>query len=454
MQAKALKISLIIVCVLAAVAVLVYLVLSNIERVETIESGIWSDEARENPYLAAERFLALYGIESESSNQLIDVKSLSTDKVLVIKNANDVVINSRVNDVVEWIERGGHVIVEAQLNDEEQSDILLSYFNVEKFTEEDTWIGDVNAEEIFGVDDFNEFETESDDTELQRVKRQAERDRRRRLRERQSFSRDFSANSFSFSENMKTLEDYSIPENTVLIDLEPTGYSFRADFTGSGSLYHPAMYREDKQYEGHKLNYWTESDIAVGYLQLQIGDGRLSVMADLNIWQSQQIGMFDHAYLLRALVAPSEHVIFLYGASVPGLMALIWNNYFELCIALIILSLAWVYYFSRRFGPILNSRAVARRSFKEHVLAVGDYFWRNKMPDELVESLREDIWLAMRKRYPGFDTFDGSVQLSKLAEITQQPEQALQGLMHGAAPADEIRFFHAVKTLQKIRKML
>jgi len=202
------------------------------------------------------------------------------------------------------------------------------------------------------------------------------------------------------------------------------------------------------------LNYWTDNEIAVGYLQLQVGEGKLSVMADLNIWQSQQIGLFDHAYLLRVLVGSADKVLFLANVSVPGLMSLIWKNFFELCIVLMVLGLVWVIYLSRRFGPVIDSNIQPRRSFREHVLAVGDYFWRNKMPGELLNGLREDIWLTMRKRYPGFDKLDDARQFNKLSAVTQLSEQAIQGLMQGVAPADEIRFFHTVKTLQKIRKML
>lgn len=469
MSSKKSKSIIILLCALA-VAGLAYLVFINLERVERIQNGAWSDEARENQYLAAERFLEKYDIESESSRQLIDTTELSTDNVLIIKNANQVVIQSRVDDLIDWVERGGHLIVEAQLNDVEETDILLSHFNVEKFPEDEPWrnadiydeylddreslTDDIEKEFENGFDEDSDNSEEEGDQAEQYFSDSNAGDLGEALLERQAFSENFSANSFSFSENLRELETYSLPENTVVIRVDNIAYPIRADFSGSGSLYHPAMYRDDHQYNDYQLNYWTDNDLAVGYMQLQVGEGRLSVMADLNIWKSQQIGLFDHAYLLRALVDGADNVLFLTDVSVPGLMSLIWNNFFELCIVLFILGFVWVVYSSRRFGPVLDSNIQPRRSFREHVLAVGDYFWRNKMSEGLIEGLREDIWLTMRKRHPGFDKLDDIRQYNKLSEVTQLPEQTLQGLMQGAAPADEIRFFHAVKTLQKIRKML
>lgn len=447
-------------------ASLVYTLTLMIEPYEEVVELGWSEAAQGNPFLAAEQFLSAQDMTVESSDRLDVLTQLTPDSTLVISNANHVLSKQRADDLVKWVEEGGHVVVAAQFYNEAQPDVLLSRFDIEKYPVDDGYL-DKYGESEDGLDFSSEDSPAEDSSEDSSPEDSSPKERalRELLQEASEQARDELEKNRARKEALqedwdqakatRKREAFSIADNIVLLSFEGIDYVFQADFSGSGSLSHPVMeLEESEEYHGYQPFYWAGNDKAVGFMQMQVGAGLLTVMADVNIWTSSQIDVFDHAFLLEFITGSSDKIVFLYGALVPGILELLWQHFPELTTALLMLLAVWIFHRMRRFGPLIRINGGERRSFKEHIHAVGRFLWRQNMGDQLLEGVRQDIWQSLKRRYPGAERFGKQQALQKLAEASGSTVDELRSLMLGAVPADEIEFYQAVKSLQTIRKRL
>jgi hypothetical protein len=101
---------------LALVAVGVITFLSAYERVPSREWVGPSGEARRNPYLAAERFAVRMGAPAHQLRSLPELDRLKGNAVLLLPNRRQALDARRIRALVSWVEGGGHLIAEAELN--------------------------------------------------------------------------------------------------------------------------------------------------------------------------------------------------------------------------------------------------------------------------------------------------------------------------------------------------
>ena len=101
------------VAALAALAAIWFL--SNYEQVAYRERVGPSNEARLRPYLAAERFAERMGLDAGEIRALPDLEKLTPGGALILPAHRQALEARRLNQILLWVERGGHLIVEAEL---------------------------------------------------------------------------------------------------------------------------------------------------------------------------------------------------------------------------------------------------------------------------------------------------------------------------------------------------
>ena len=89
--------------------------LSAYERVPSREWVGPTGEARRNPYLAAERFAVRMGVPARQLRSLPELDRLKGNGVLLVPNRRQALDTRRIQGLVSWVERGGHLIAEAEL---------------------------------------------------------------------------------------------------------------------------------------------------------------------------------------------------------------------------------------------------------------------------------------------------------------------------------------------------
>lgn len=411
-----------------------YLLFTLLEAYEEPVDQGWSNAARRNPFLAAEQFLSRSGIGTESSDRLDVIDTLGTDATLVIGNANHVLTKQRAADLISWMRRGGHIIVAAQRYEEDQPDVLLTEFEVSKH--------EVEASE------------QPEDPALRDLILRASENAQQALKE-AKMREESVRQQLSPGERLRLEEGFAKRAELSSLAFEGVDYLLTADLGGNSSLSHPWFYVEEgEEYEGERPIYWAGNDQAITFMQLYVGEGMLTVLDDAAIWHSGQIGRFDHALLLQILTGESDEVVFLYGAVVPTLWQIIWRQSPELMVTLLFLLAGWTLYRAQRFGPLIEIDYASRRSYREHIQAVGNFFWRRQMSEQLLAAARRDVWQQLTRRFPNIPQQSEGDRLNRLAGVTGIDAGQLRHLMLGPAPADEVRFFQSVQSLQKIRKSL
>ena len=220
-------------------------------------------------------------------------------------------------------------------------------------------------------------------------------------------------------------------------------------------LDHPSLYwDEETEYQGDKPFYWEGNETGINFMQFNVGSGLLTVIGDGTIWNNDRIGLFDHAHLLQILTDGSDAVVFLRGVSVPSLLELIWAYYRELCVMFAITLMLWIVYRARRFGPVADSSYRGRRSFREHLSAVGDFYWRHKQRDKLLKNARDAIWRENRIQFFSTRDKNDEEKFQRLAMLTDQSVDHIRTLMQCEPPQDEFKFYQLIQSLQQIRKQL
>ncbi len=116
-----------------------YWFLTNFEQVEESYTTSEEEEARNNRYLAAERFLSLHGMQTESKGmaQLVDDMPATNQVVFVPDHrASESLTSERQEVLHDWMSDGGHLILVAHdVWDEEKGssgDEFLDAFGIQK----------------------------------------------------------------------------------------------------------------------------------------------------------------------------------------------------------------------------------------------------------------------------------------------------------------------------------
>ena len=265
---------------------------------ETIEHGP-SPEVRGNPYLAAEHFLRKQGLQVTRADGLEVLNNLpSAGNTLLLLGSRARMTPRQADRLLDWASKGGHLLfIVERLYDEKEGksdDLLADRLGIQQYESRD-------LEE--------DESTEPEEPEAPDGLRAAERT------EDAAPSRDDETDA----------ENDPFPELTKLYlenEQAPAYASFDTDF----HLY-------DSQNRAHA---WANSAKSTHMLQLNHGDGLVTVVTDGWLWQNREIGQYDNAWLLWYLTQDST-VTLLYRAERDSLATLLGQNFPEALVALALL---------------------------------------------------------------------------------------------------------------------
>jgi hypothetical protein len=371
---------------------------------ETLSHGP-DPEAQANPYLAAEHFLRLQGLQVQRADGLEIIRDLpSVGQTLLLLGDRNRMTPKQAERLLAWTAKGGHLLFVAErLWDEEDGksgDLLLDSLGIQQY----------ESEEL----DEDEAEIEADDAEAPAEAEQPAED------------------------------DNPYPELTQLYlenEEAPAYFGFDTDF----HLY-------DAENRAHA---WANSDAATHLLQLYHGDGLISVVSDSWIWQNRAIGEYDNAWLLWYMTQDSQ-VTLLYRADRDDLFSLLLRH-FPLALAALALLLAFaLWHLGMRQGPLQPPASRNRRQLQEHLRGSADFLLRHGGQRSLLQGLQQDIQRRARHRHPGFERLGVAEQWQALSRLSRQPSSFIS---HAMRPLPKQRlsaadFTRQVANLQTLRNAL
>lgn len=396
-------------------------------------------EARFNPWLAAQTFLSRHQIRSHRAMDLpVMLQRLQPDDTLVLFNDSPVYDPGHQQFLLEWMRNGGHLILAANYtwDDEEQSsnDPFLDNMGVRLY-----WL-ETDEDETDELADQPADEAEPAQTDSA------------------PSANDTNEIDNRTAETSDTTTDNADTESTLPMtpvcnvhlwgDLYQIHYAADADPLQINFGYYYTL--EDASQQAIR----TADAAPNGLLQYAVGQGRMTVLLNTNIWTNRKIGDYDHAYLLWHLVQGSPTVWLVASHDSENLLALLWRTAPYLLIGCAVLLLLWGWRRWVRFGPLLPEPPTARRQLLEHIEASARFSWRHQQADNLLATLRDDIWWHLIRHHGIQRNGDNSAALSKLAELSQLPGDVIRHAMTSPAPQRELHWIELISQLQTIRNAL
>lgn len=200
---------------------------------------------------------------------------------------------------------------------------------------------------------------------------------------------------------------------------------------------------------------WANSAQATHMMQLNHGQGSITVITDAELWKNDQIDQYDNAWLLWYLSADSD-VTLLYNIDHDSLLTLLLRYFPQALVALAALIALWLWHSAVRHGPLQPPAPKARRQLEEHVQASALFHLRHNGRQHLLRGLQQDVLRRARHRHPGFEQLAVAEQWQVLSRLTRQPTKAISQAL-SPRPKQRLssaEFCRQVAHLQTLRNAL
>jgi hypothetical protein len=390
-------------------------------------------EVQNNPYLAAEHFLRRQGRKVQRADSLEVLATLpSQGQTLIMLGSRENMTPKQTARVQQWTAKGGHLIVIAErLWDKDRQasgDLLLDPLGIEQHMS-----ADLAKEEQQQAKTSVEATPERSNTQPPSSASVSTPDSDREP-----------APATAAKTNSDSPAKPRYPKLTKLYlenEDAPAYIDFDTDFhlTDSKDLAHA----------------WANSSDSTHMLQLDQGDGLLTVLTDNWLWQNANIDDYDNAWLLWYLTQDTE-VTLLYRADRDDLLSLLVKYFPQALLALALLLAAALWAAGMRQGPLQQPVNRSRRQLQEHLRSSADFQLRHAGQRSLLQALQRDIQRRARYRQPGFERLAVAEQWQALGRLTRLTPRAISQAMR---PPSEHRlsasaFTRQVAHLQTLRNLL
>lgn len=317
-----------------------------------------SSEARRNPLLAAERLLRRLGqqVESQSGRQYL-IHPPPQPGVLLVRDLGAPLPQKRVDDLLAWVEAGGHLIASpGRLQDDDLSWPLQESFGVEL----------VHASDLEGDESEDKPEETGGD---------------------------------EAGEGADTTSILLPGDGQEPLDIE-----FDSDTWF---------------YVDYADEYWQAPlGEAPHLLIFSLGKGFVTFLSDSDFFGNERIGDYDHASLLAELTADHDQVWLLYSSQMPSLVQLLWRWAPQLVVSLGFLCLLLIWRMSRRSGPRMRTTQTQRRDLLEHLQAAAEFNWRIDPSAGFLRQARKQVEKRWLTSHPHLQRLDAAARCEWLAERT------------------------------------
>lgn len=361
----------------------------------------YSDEARRNPFLAAELFLKQRQISVSSARGLSRLDKLppAAGATLLLYSNEGVLSREQTERLWRWTQQGGHLIVNAN-----------------------TYTADsqINPNLLFQKLGLS-LEPRGDDKTV-----------------------DTDKPAVIVPDATKRRKDDCLDEDHVIDvnmddEAEPLRVALHSDYilNNQGELAQTAVAGKH----------------GIQLMRYFVGKGMITVASDLRFWSNRHIACNDHAYFLWKTVGGGEVMILSY-TEAPSLINLLWRQTpLGLSLSLLLL-IAWLWRRGRRFGPLRQHDHSRRRRLGEHLHASAMFAWRNKYIAASIDGLRQAIRSRMIARHPDYRQLTGAEQQALIARQTGLSVDMVSRILSQKNPDTPRQLTEIAQGLQQIRNRL
>ncbi len=389
-----------------------------------------SPAARNNPLLAAEKYLRATGLNTSSRAGLGLISKLpSAHDAILIRHLPKDISNSSRERLLAWVVGGGHLL-------------LVPNPLAEKHQDK----GNLPIVARLGVR-FAKTESNSDCGCS-------------------TTGKDKKKKSVASHSPREAANDRPTAIRDAVLELQAGGYPIRLGYNGAALLEdrrHSSTYRIGGSYllvprkDGEpprQTKGEEQKQTGDWLLEYRLGAGRITVMSDMSVFSNSEIGRYDHAYFLSWLLGDAAHVWLLYSSNATPLPALLWRlaPSFWLSFFLLLILVGWR--MQKRSGVLLRPPADDHRNLLAHIDGSGHYGWRLNKLAAVLAANRETLLARWSRRKLGIATERRETSLDT-ATLTAQtglgPEEIETALRQQVgSEQDLIRTTRALQHLQTL----
>lgn len=339
-------------------------------------------EARRNPLYASRLFLKRMGIATKTKNSIQGLNGFpSTDTVLLIDTNRSTLSSQRTLDLIDWVKSGGHVIAKTTRDWKYSGSDKVDKIKKSKKTSPDP------LQRYLGV------RTDPKASFLDPEEKAKE------------LIDEFLGGNVE-KENKKDLKSITLKgvDNKLSINLN----SFRSI-----------------RLENRRKSITEEIDIdySTFMIRQKVGNGLVTLIADMSFIENKRIEKADHAEILWHLIhglhkplSQPKAVWLIHNDEMPSLWDILWEKAWAFILSLVLLLGAWLLLSTHRFGPMIPKQAVNRRSLNEHISSSGNFYWKYNNKQKLINSSRKALLQRLARIHPGWEQRTKEEQVNLLSE--------------------------------------
>lgn len=367
----------------------------------TIPLG-YKGKARTDPFLAAQMLLEEYGHEAVRKPTFNSLPNSGNGVVILSGEAG--IPEARARQLMEWVQDGGHLVYAlagcAPYNDwslfggmstfgytgnEERPDPVLKALGVKVGggSELDSYKKAIK-EEMSGKSKDEDKKADDSDEE---------------------------------SKKIKTPEDLPTNVNAVVLDEK----TFRVEFPSVHTLSIDRMLSPGESHTG-TLEKAT-------MLDLWHGLGRVTVISHARPLRNRYLDEYDHAGWLLALLEGGEKEVHFIVSLQSSFWSLLWTRAWMPLVGLALVTVIWLWLNMLRFGPVRQVVLHDTKHFTEHISALGQFFYRMKRGDVLLNAAADAVRARAIRKHPYLAQMDDEALVELLAEASTLPVARIRAAM-------------------------
>lgn len=192
-------------------------------------------------------------------------------------------------------------------------------------------------------------------------------------------------------------------------------------------------------------------------VRLAHGRGTVDVLSNLTFLTRSQLENKANAALARQLLQPGHGmgtVHLIYRAQMPALWQMLLEKAWPVWVPLVIALFAWLWARMQRFGPLLPSPSLARRSLIEHVQAAGEHVLRYGRGHLLYDAVKQAFDARLRRRDPLAAALTGAAQYDAIAARTTASAAEVEEALRPPKPHDAADLRLRISRLIRLRNRL
>ena len=200
-----------------------------------------------------------------------------------------------------------------------------------------------------------------------------------------------------------------------------------------------------------------ENESLIHAIPVAHGKGRVIVLSDMSIFHNSEISSYDNAAFLWGLVNDKPTigtVNYSLFETRQSLLNWLYTTVPYFVLTLLVFMVLFIWHVAPRFGPVIDVDHPNRSNFIEHILAIGNYYWRNKSCSRLLQFSQQSVLQDIYSKFPDLVMSDRKQLIVTLNNHISDSAIDFDHVLFNPNVSSNDDFLKKIKSLEYIRKAI